>query len=298
MLNKKNNYLKNISKIISAILLSFFIFNIFSINLTYAEKNEDTGLCAGKTEKDRYNCQVKSFCKIYKPKEPTFKTEDYFQIDKTWEESLFKNAKKIYRENQNSIYSCSIIKLQKNSYNLIKKKLLSNDKKWTIKARIDKKIDLKIKKLKAIEKQKKCSFPKNKEEWNSLQSKHLLLNESAYEYCKYSFYLDFLQNHYKNINNANQEYLWKKKEHNSYKIGKIAKIQSKLQQDLIAEKEHSAKVFDMAFNTYIDYENNFPVHILLQLIKEDFIVLRRKLHEAISPINQVVYKISNAMSIN
>jgi len=54
----------------------------------------------------------------------------------------------------------------------------------------------------------------------------------------------------------------------------------------------------MAFNTYIDYENNYPIHILLELIKEDFIVLRRKLHEAISPINQVVYKISNAMSIN
>jgi hypothetical protein len=52
----------------------------------------------------------------------------------------------------------------------------------------------------------------------------------------------------------------------------------------------------MAFETYVDYENNYPVHILLEVIKEDFKILRRKFHETISPLNQVVYKISNAMS--
>jgi hypothetical protein len=52
----------------------------------------------------------------------------------------------------------------------------------------------------------------------------------------------------------------------------------------------------MAFETYVDYENNYPVHVLLEIIKEDFKILRRKFHEAISPLNQVVYKISNAMS--
>jgi hypothetical protein len=54
----------------------------------------------------------------------------------------------------------------------------------------------------------------------------------------------------------------------------------------------------MAFQSYIDYENNYPVHLFLEIIKEDFIVLRRKLHETLNPINQVVYKISNAMSIH
>ena len=285
----KNN---KIIKIISIILLSFFVLNIFFTNIVRA----DEWVCGNKNNEDRYKCQVKTFCEIYKEEEISYKSKDYFEDDKTWEENLFTTAKKKYRENQNSIYACSIIKLQKNSYKVIKDKLINIDKWWTLKSRINQKFNLKIKKLDRVSKERQCISPSNKEENNSLQLKKNLLNESVYELCKYNFYLNFLQNHYKNINNANQEYLWKNNKSNSFKISEIAKIQSKLQQDLVDEIEHSKNIFNMAFNTYIDYENNYPVHILLELIKEDFIVLRRKLHEALSPINQVVYKISNAMN--
>ena len=289
--NKKNNF----KKIISTILLSFFIFNIFSINIVSAE--EETSLCWAKKWKDRYDCQVKNYCEIYKKQwKNTFKWEDYFSNTKTWVENLFTKAKKLYRENQNSIYACWVIKLQENSYNLVQKKLVKQlDKTWILTSRITQKLELKVKKLKSIAKQKKCQISSNKEEWNSLQSKKDLLNESSYEYCKYSFYLDYLKNHYNNIQNANKDFL-KAKKWDSFKIWQIAALQNKITQDIIDEENHSAKIFNLAFSTYIDYENNFPVHILLELIKEDFYVLRRKLHEAISPINQVVYKISNAMS--
>jgi len=292
----QNKYsIKKIAKILTIIFLMFF--NLLNLNIVKAEEWK-TSLCWAKEWKDRYDCQIKNFCEVYKVKEPTHKWEDYFESDSTWEESLFKTAKKKYRENQNWIYACGVIKIQKNSYKLVKNKLVKIDKTWKVVSKISEKIDLKLKKLKIIWKEKDCISSENKEEENRLQTKTKLLNESAYEFCKYNFYLNFLQNHYKNINNANQEFLWKNKEKNSFKIWKVAKIQSKLQKDLVDEISHSERVFELAFSTYIDYENNHPVHILLELIKEDFYVLRQKLHEMISPINQVVYKISNAMSID
>ena len=280
--------IKNFLKIILILTLC--------INITNAEEKESLS-CWTINWEERYNCQVKNFCEVYKVEEINHKSIDYFESDETWEKKLFETAKEKYRDNQNDIYSCSIIRLQKNSYKLILEKLIEKDRWWTLKSRVSQKFNLKIQKLDQIYKQKECKTPKNKEEWNSLQFKQNLLNESAYEYCKYSYYLNYLQNHYKNIENANKEYFWDN-ENNSFKISQVAAIQSKLQQDISDEQSHSSKVFSMAFETYIDYENNYPVHILLELLKEDFIVLRRKLHEAISPINQVVYKISNAMSIH
>lgn len=291
--------LNNLKKNISLSILIIFIINAFLINFSYAENNWETSLCWNKTWEDRYNCQVKNYCEQYKPEEIIHKSEPYFEKSKAWEQGLLKNAKERYRKNQNELYACWVIKLQKNSYKIILKKLAKIDKTWTLMSKINEKILLKLKKLNIIEKEKKCSWLSNKEDWNSLQFKQKLLYESSYEYCKYNFYLDFLNNHFENIQNANKEYFSQNQsQQNSYKISQLAKIQSKLKQDIINEENHSAKVFSMAFQTYIDYENNYPVHILLELIKEDFIVLREKLYEVISPIDQVVYKINNAMSIH
>ena len=62
-----------------------------------------------------------------------------------------------------------------------------------------------------------------------------------------------------------------------------------------SEIDQTYKVFPLAFHAYTEYENNISIHFLLELIREDYITLRQKLHEAINPINQVVYKISWAM---
>jgi len=61
------------------------------------------------------------------------------------------------------------------------------------------------------------------------------------------------------------------------------------------EITHTYKVFPYAYDAYTEYENNITIHFLLELIKEDYIVLREKLNKVLNPINQVVYKISNAM---
>jgi|TARA_Y100001960_G_C14620461_1_gene800481 hypothetical protein len=65
--------------------------------------------------------------------------------------------------------------------------------------------------------------------------------------------------------------------------------------EIDAEIEHSYKIYPVAFHAYTEYENNLATHLLLELLKEDFMAFRKSLHKSINPLNQVIYKISNAM---
>jgi hypothetical protein len=60
------------------------------------------------------------------------------------------------------------------------------------------------------------------------------------------------------------------------------------------EINHIYKVYPIAFNAYKQYEDNLSTHLLLELIRDDYKILRDNLHKVLNPINQVVYKISNA----
>lgn len=291
---KINNSLK---KIYNKLMLLFriFVISFFAINISFALDDSK------KDFKDRYDIneaktiykkQVKDNC-VEKP-EPHFKAKDYFENKLS--DNPLKKVKKTYRENQNSLYSCALLDIQKNTIKTIWDKLISIDKTWKLKSVIESKNKLKIKKLDIIKKKRGCISPSNKDKNNNiLNPKKEVLNESVYEFCKYSYYLSFLKNYYKNIDVINKEVL-NKAETNSVRIWEIGEIFSSRQKEIVEEEIHSEKVFNMAFETYVDYENNYPVHVLLEIIKEDFKILRRKFHEAISPLNQVVYKISNAMS--
>lgn len=309
-----------------------FILLFCSINISSASEI----WCWDENWEERYKCQVKNNCDNYKPENLSFETNNYFfpkkeysnnnnvaEEEKTisnflkalrwiknnnnWsnnlnnylkEKNIIQVGKIIYRENQNSIYSCAIIDIQKNTLKIVKEKLSPINKTWDLRSIIDKKIELKLNKIKLIEQQKECISPANQEEKNNvLNPKQEVLNESIYEFCKYNYYLDFLKNYYKNIENVNSTIL-NKTEASSIKIWKVSWLYNNIQNQILEEENHSERVFNMAFETYIDYEDNYPAHILLEVIKEDFKILRRKFHEAISPLNQVVYKISNAMSIH
>ncbi len=271
-------------------LLITFMFFFISIEQVSAAWD-----CEVLSSYDKYTCQVDTHCKKYKPKHITFKTKKYEEnIQTTWDDvDIYVQSKQRYRENQNWIYSCSIIKIQQNSLNLVKNKLLKIDKSWTLSSTLKNKIELKITKLKTLSKQKKCQITDKK----SVYSKKELLIESSYQLCTYSFYLEYSKQHYTSIVNTlniNETEI----QDQSYGINYIAQKQANIQQEIEDERQHTHKIFHLAFQSYIDYENNLPVHILLELVKQDFIVYRQKLHQALSPINQVVYKIANAMSIH
>jgi len=75
----------------------------------------------------------------------------------------------------------------------------------------------------------------------------------------------------------------------------IANLEKKKKKDISNEIERAYKIYPIAFQAYSEYENNLPVHDLLTMLRNDFIEFRLDLHKNINPINQVVYKISNAM---
>jgi chromosome segregation ATPase len=110
--------------------------------------------------------------------------------------------------------------------------------------------------------------------------------------CRYVVYLEYLKSYYKipsklldTENKNNESYTF------SETIRKSMEINNKIQE----EKNHSYKVFPVVFHAYSEYENNLPSHLFLELIREDYLVIRDKLQDALSPINQVGYKIMNAM---
>ena len=159
----------------------FLISIILSINIINASEQI---WCGNKNWKDRYNCQIKNYCENYKPKTFHFKTKDFFETQK----HNLDEAKKIYIENQNSIYSCALIDIQKRTYKTIKEKLAKIDSTGELKSIIDKKIELKLNKIKLLEKQLKCISPENQEEnKETFNIKQEVLSESAYEFCKYNY---------------------------------------------------------------------------------------------------------------
>ena len=249
-----------------------------------------------------YEERVKNICKTYKSEKPVFKTEEYKDYSKEdtitglkedgtketytswsapWNNNDFENATYIYKKNMNNIYKCWIILIQQKSLNLIKNDLVKSDPD------IKKKIENALKKVELT--QKKLNCKNNNTEKDSLQ-KLKILKETTYELCKYSFYLEYIKERNKSIVNSIPS------GKDTYSVKEINTLITKKENELSKETERVYKIFPIAFKAYTQYENNYTIHILLELLKDDFITFRENLHNSINPINQVVYKISNAMN--
>jgi len=293
----KNNF--KIKKYIS-ILIIILLLVWFSLNFSRAWETEENINKLTEEDKKNYNHYIKSVnekCIKYKAKKPSYKTEEYQSkpnktdlLKSNWN-NLFILAKEQYRKNQNWIYKCSIIKIQKNVFNLVKNDLLKIDKTWDIVSEMKKKIELRERKIKNNEKQFNCKITEKKK----IFSKQDVLNETTYELCRYTFYLEYLKKYYNNMERS-INVTKTQKETRSYSINNLVDSFDRIQENIKNEKLHSYKVYELAFQSYIEYENNLAPHILLELIKQDFLVYREKLHETLGPLNQVIYKIVNAMS--
>lgn len=279
----KNLFLYIFSLFIWIIVSIFFIFHSVQAEKWFV-------WCEWKFAKEKYKCQIKKYCNPrYKPFDKAYKSKKYFWKT-TKKQDPFKKWKKIYRENQNNIYKCSLIHIQKKSINLVKEELIKTDKTWKLSAAMQSKLQLQLRKLKAISKKSKCKNGKlSKYYW-----KKELLKESIYETCKYSYYLDYLRWYYTHIKNLPQTE--KEKKLTSFDNRKLALKTNRIQADINTEEQHTYMMFHTAFQSYVHYETNFPIHVLFSFIKEDFNIYRKKLYQVLWPINQVVYKIANAMA--
>lgn len=270
-----NTYIRNL-------FTTIFLLPIFLtfINITNAE---DT--CSSYSDNSDfwlYQERVKCICETYKPEKEIKPIEDKFtEIDSSY---YLPSIKSTYKTNMNDIYKCAIVSSQIKSLQLIKQDLIN--KNPDLLDNLGNKLDEKITLAKLTLNKLWCNESSEK---TSIQKLNVL-NQTTYETCKYISYLEYLKEKNQMINSLT----WGGNKP-SYTINELL-IAEKLQNSAIDEEiNHTYKVFPLAYHAYGEYENNIIIHFLMELINEDYITLREKLHQTLNPINQVVYKISNAM---
>jgi len=264
---------------------TFIILLITIFAVAWVNAEDDCNAYSDSTGYLLYEERVRCLCDKYKPEKSVVVIEDKFKnIDKKenkkYNLSKFKN---IHSENMNLIYRCWILFAQKKWYELIKNELIKDNKK--LKNKLDNKIKNKI----SILESKIWIFWCKESNENDSIMKLKILKQTTYETCKYVNYLEYLKERNNKIENILDEDKYK------YTINEIFVAESKKNNEINEEINHVFKVFPIAYHAYSEYENNISIHFLLELLKEDFIIFRDLLHSVLNPINQVVYKISNAM---
>lgn len=266
-------------KIFLTFSILIIILSIFS-NVSFAEDKKSSPYSL-KTGYSLYKERVKNICDPYKPKKEVLKIEDdYEEVDWNYD---FESIKEEHRTNMNNIYKCWLLSIQKKSLLLIKDDLIK--KNPSLLEKIWPKIDEQIEKVDSADSSLWC----NKLEEKNTIIKLNMLQQTTYQTCKYISYLEYLREHNDKISSIIS---WKQEK---YAIGEIIRLQNERFSEIDEEIEHTYKVFPFAYHAFTEYENNIIIHFLLELIKDDYISLREKLNEVLNPINQVVYKISNAM---
>lgn len=231
-----------------------------------------------------YEERIKNICDPYKEKKLVVKLEENYLELGTGSFDLA-GIKDTHRENMNSIYKCWILSVQEKSLKLIKNELIKKNPNL---------IESLVEKLNAKREVIKLSFARLEciqSEENTSVLKLNVLKQATYQTCKYVSYMEYLKEHNQLVENV-LSFKW-----NTNTISNLVNLQKDNEIAIDEEISHTYKVFPLAFHAYTEYENNITIHFLLELIKEDYILFREKLHKVINPINQVIYKISNAMRL-
>lgn len=312
-------------KLLFIIIASLLI--IISLNIAFS--NEPSSL-SKKWWYELYKERVIDVCKKYKDTDKN--SELFYSIDenktfinlddaswlidsyKVWRD--LELAKEQYRKNMDWIYSCATSISYYRSLKLIKEDLINNNS--LLNSKLKNRITQKQKELEDKQ-EKSCKI---KTTTNNSIIKKSVLNQTTYELCKYNYYLEYLKEYNRDIKHLieeenkvldrNNSWNYKSEDgyftfdsyeskltnkENSIAINKVIELEKEKMDEIDYEIENSYKVFPIAYQAYSDYENNISIHVLLELLKEDYNVLRESLHKSINPINQVVYKISNAMKL-
>jgi len=232
-----------------------------------------------------YECRVTHICEQtgwwagpkFKPEKIIYNTDTkenkYPELEPKNLEYLIQ-AKQKYRDNMNNIYKCALIKTEIAALTEIQSISKHPDIAW----KVDKKIGARLNTLNAQKTQcwdADITTPYNKKD---------VLKQATYEMCKYLNYLDYLE-WYANIWNIIVEdttITW-------------ASQKQIIEMQLIEEEvNNTIKIFPLAFTAYSQYENNISIHFMLELIREDFILFRDRLHKTLWPISQLIYKAINS----
>lgn len=237
---------------------------------------------------EKYNDRNKKLCtnkEIYIPNQKLYNTEQYSKLI-PWEEGpleeKIKELNKKYTENMNNIYKCSMIHTQIQSLYTIQSLIENNT---VLKKSIENNLKTKIQELKENEKATNCIASHWENEKQNTKKKDVL-KQTTQELCSYHSYLQYTKEFYQDLRNRKDE---------NIDIAILQKENTQTEKLIQIEIDNAYEIFPLAYNTYVEYENNLQIHNLLLLLKQEYYLYRENLHSAINPINQVIYKISNSM---
>jgi len=259
-----------------------------------------------------YECRVTNVCEKYKSEKPVYASEKYMQASEVGQE--FQNwnnqapaideAKKIYRENMGNIYKCAMIQSQRNSLTSMKTSL-KGESSWQLSDALEWQIEKRLDRLELSASSVWCSLTDNTTQQNKLN----ILRETTQQLCIYTSYLEYVKSYYEktwasydSTNPDDAQIL--DNSYNTNTLNQLTKVTpTKLSSQINRNKNEIAreisqtyKVFPIAYQAYSEYENNFPIHVLLEVIKWDFLIVRQLMYQNLMPISQLWLKIINAMS--
>lgn len=283
--------------LVSIISWCFFLWSndIFAAN---------DGLCGNNSGYSLYECRTEKICEVYKSEKPVYSPKEYEDasslsnpyMNQTNKAPGLDAAKKTYRENMGNIYKCALVQTQKNTLSFLKKQI-SAEESWELTDTIGWQIDLQISRLEISAQSIWCSMSDSE----SIQNKLNVLRETTYEMCRYVGYLEYMKEFYHEMGNSQQiQNAQESSDDNTYgfKIDarQVANDVAGIEQEVAQEIAHTYKVFPIAYQAYTEYENTFPLHYMLVVIRWDFMVIRQALYETLMPIAQLGLKVINAMS--
>lgn len=247
-----------------------------------------------------YTNRNAEICTKYEPENSIFSTQEFPNLNEDTPEdqkiySIDDNelevAQKIYVDNVNNIYACAMLWAQERSINFIMQELEEAKKTWPL----NKAYTAQLQNIERLKEENEC-LSTNKT--NNPTDKKNMLDQLTYQLCEYNNYLEYLKEYNSitaNIVQQDKSLEDGEKIMQTYNISDIIWKEKEKKNQIENEIKKAYDLYPIALKTYNEYETNLPIHDLLTLLQKDYVDLRLELHKNLNPINQVVYKISNAM---
>ena len=299
-----------------ALLLLIFIIKIF-LNNIYAIVNHNDSLETVMDDiyQTEYIDFTENFCKtsitnktwwpLYKTRPIILKTntnpwieKDFDKIDfnklKTKDFSLSKELlekRQDFLKQMDNIYLCAKL----NTENKVRKTILIKTNLFRTN-----KTELLSKKISETEnkmKENNCKILPLDREWNDAFASvsRTLLDNMSFKECQYIAYINYIKILKSNI--PTLLFKWKDNKNTSQKISSddlVDNINKFNFNDLWVEENKATLAVTRAYNSLLQYERTFPIHIMLEFIEDDYKQIALMLPKLLNPISQFFFKILNA----
>lgn len=286
----------------------FFYILLFLSTFWYSTPHlfaAESDSCGNQEGYGMYECRSQNICESYASEKPVYNVEDYGEAETA--KAAFQNnqshapaldaAKELYRKNMGNIYKCAMIQAQKNALEFLMWEL-KQEKSWELDDSIWGQIELRVNRLEIAANTVGCTLS----DGETIQNKLNILRETTTEACRYVSYLEYLKAHYQKTDRFWDEaeyqnaYGTDAKLKGKFPLWEMPAIMNEVDSQIAEEISHTYKVFPIAYHAYSEYENNFPIHFLLEIVRADFMILRQRLKENLMPLAQLGLKVINATS--